>query len=105
MSLETMLWVLGGAVFPVLGWGCWITLVLTNMSRDVLFLTEAHRSPNEHGFGTDETKEAIREQSRKMTHVIEENTRAVQALTHYIEWMSKNSAGIPPVIPPPPLKS
>ncbi len=44
-----------------------------------------HRSPDEFGFGSGTTN-----------HNIEENTRALKALIHYIKWMAEKQTGEKP---------
>jgi len=89
VSVETALWVLGGAVAPLIGWGCWVTIILTRMARESAQLLRMHERPDDFGFGTARTN-----------RIIEDNTRAMTALTHYIKWLAKDQTGD---TPPPPL--
>lgn len=43
------------------------------------------RSPDAHGLGT-----------ARMNKIIEDNTRAMQALTYYIKWLAKKDGANPP---------
>lgn len=48
------------------------------------------RTPDANGFGTS-----------RMNKIIEDNTRAMQALTYYIQWLAKkDGANPPPPLPP-----
>lgn len=79
ISVDTLLWIIGAGMIPVLGWGIHITWILQKTREDTKELTEG---------------------LPKQTKVIEDNTRAMKSLTHYIQWLGRQQTGIKP---PPPL--
>lgn len=89
MTIETALWVVGAIIGPGVGWAVHMTIVTLKQRDDLRILVEMHRKPDDHGFGTTRTN-----------RIIEDNTRAMQALTHYIQWLVKQQTG---TMPPPPL--
>lgn len=62
---------------------------LCAIRRDTSELLKMHKEPDEYGFGTG-----------AQTKVIEDNTKAFQALTHYLIWFMKETTG---KVPPPHL--
>jgi len=91
MTPDAALWVAGAVIGPALGWCIHMTLVAGKQRDDIRTLLEMLRKPDEYGFGTNRTNQ-----------IIEDNTRAMQALTHYIQWLVKEQTG---TTPPPPLTS
>lgn len=89
MTPEAALWVLGVAVAPVIGWAIHVTFCVLTIARKVESLTQVLAEPEKNGFGTLLTNK-----------VIEDNTHAVEALTHYIKWLATHTSGEKP---PPPL--
>jgi hypothetical protein len=89
MSVETALWLVGGAAFPVMGWGCWLTLMITEIRRTNDRMTEVIDRADSHDFGNAE-----------IIRIVADNTRAMQALSHYIQWLATSQTG---QAPPPPL--
>ena len=89
MTPDVALWIAGAVASPALGWAIHLTILMTKQREDVRTLLEMHRKPDEYGFGTDRTN-----------RIIEDNTRAMEALTHYIQWLINEQTGSPP---PPPL--
>lgn len=88
-DIDTLMWILSAATLPLLGWGIHMTWLMMNVKRDTSELVKMHRKPDEYGFGTGVTND-----------IIQENTRAMQALVHYIRWLAEKQTG---EIPPPPI--
>lgn len=82
MTLDTFLWIIGAACLPCVGWGIHITWNILEAKKDIKQLLEIHANPDKYGFGTE-----------KQTRVIEDNTRAMKALTYYIRWLGSHSHG------------
>lgn len=53
-----------------------------DVSRQCDKLIHMHENPDDFGFGTKRTNQ-----------IIEDNTRAMTALTHYIQWLIKDKSG------------
>ena len=87
---EIALWVIGIGLLPVLGWGLSLMWNVLQIKRDNSRLLKMHEDPDSFGFGTGRTNQ-----------IIKENTRATQALTHYIQWLAKEQTG---KTPPPPVE-
>lgn len=92
MNAETATWVFGVALVPLLGWCIHITWHLQRCRDGVARLLNMHEHPEDYGFGTS-----------RQTKVIEENTRAMRSLEHYIRWSLEKEHGMAP--PPPPVYS
>ena len=73
---------------PVVSWAIWLSWTVARTSTRLARLEHMHDNPEEFGFGTSRTNQ-----------LIEDNTRAMQALTHYIRWVIENQSGERP--PPP----
>ena len=73
MNHEIALWILGASVLPILGWGIHMTWQVRTIRTDVLEVKHVLHNPEDYGFGT-----------KKVDEIIRDNTRAMQALTHYI---------------------
>ena len=89
MDQTTALWVLGVILVPSVSWAIRITFLITRIKDDMAKLLYMHENPENTGFGT-----------VGFTHVIEENTKAIKALTHYVVWLAKQTGSTPP----PPLE-
>ena len=74
---------------PSIGWATHITVCVIKLRDDSRTMLEMMRKPDEHGFGSGYTN-----------RIIEDNTRAMHALTHYIQWLVREQTG---AMPPPPL--
>jgi len=85
MSMEVLLWICGATVIPLIGWGVHITWSLFEIRSITKELLDMHKRPDDYGFGTD-----------KQTKVIEDNTRAMESLTHYIKWLAVKQGETPP---------
>ena len=86
MTIEVFLWVFGLSILPAIGWAIHTTWENKKILYSVEKLVHMHEKPDEFGFGTGGIKE-----------VIQDNTRAVKALTHYIVWVSQQQGhGAPP---------
>jgi len=86
---EIALYFLGALLVPVAGWGIKVNMILaslsrqnTDVSRKCDKLINMHENPDDYGFGTTRTNQ-----------IIEDNTRAMTALTHYIQWLVKEQTG------------
>ena len=80
MDLQTFLYIVGAGMVPVIG-----------------FFIRSHMVHNEMHHKIDR----ILDNTIGMSSVIEDNTRALKALTHYIKWLEVKNGG---QIPPPPLE-
>jgi hypothetical protein len=85
MSLEVALWIVGVAAVPSLGFCVFVTNMLINIRQSQSEILVVLRKPEEHGFGTISTN-----------RIIEDNTRAMNALVHYIKWLVKHETGEEP---------
>lgn len=101
MSTEVALWIAGTATAPAIGFFVFIYLSIVRNDRDHRDaakenerkhqeIMEILRNPEDHGLGTTHTNKAI-----------ENSTRAMNALVHYIKWLAAKSPGGDP---PPPLE-
>lgn len=82
------------------GWAITVTAMMTAMKRDCTKLLWLLEHPKDAGFGTDELQELQTKAAWRTDRLIEDNTRAMKALTHYIVWFIKESSG---KTPPPPV--
>lgn len=89
MTLEVLLYIAGAALVPTITWAVIVYLKLAKLQDELRRLLVMHENPENTGFGTVGLKD-----------VIEQNTRAIRSLTHYVVWLSKNMAG---QTPPPDL--
>ena len=78
-------------LLPTIGWAVWMYWTMKKV-------VEVLEHPERHGFGT-----------AGLEHIIERNTIAIngvtmamEALVHYVEWLSENTTGKKP---PPPLRN
>jgi hypothetical protein len=85
VTLEVFLYIIGVTLLPLLGWGVHITWNLKKCLFILNTLLDMHNNADEHGFGTGGIKD-----------VIEDNTRAIKALTHYITWSARQRGQDPP---------
>lgn len=101
MSTEVALWIAGSSIIPLIGFFVFIYLAIFRNDRDHRDamkeserkhqeIMEILRNPEEHGLGTTQTNKAI-----------ENSTRAMNALVHYIKWLATKTSGGDP---PPPLE-
>jgi len=88
LTIEILLWVIGISIIPLIGWGIRASIVSRDTHAMLKKLLEMHEHPENTGFGT-----------IGLQDVVEDNTRALKALTHYIKWLeTKNGKGPPPPI-------
>jgi hypothetical protein len=73
---------------PLLTWGIWLSWVIRVTASKVATLEMMHLHADKYGFGTGTTNK-----------LIEDNTAAMRALTHYIVWFIEHQSGEKP--PPP----
>ena len=85
MSQEVAMWILGAAAVPSLGFCVFVTNMLIGIRQSQSEILVVLRKPEEHGFGTTNTN-----------RIIEDNTRAMNALVHYIKWLVKHETGEEP---------
>lgn len=74
---------------PLLSWGIWISWNVAKIMFRVTRLLDMHEHADDYGFGTERTNK-----------LIEDNTKAMNALVHYITWSIEHTTGQKP---PPPL--
>ena len=93
MEWDTIRWIieffLAVTLLPLVGWGIHVTWTLRKVRDDCNTLLNMHYHADDFGFGTGKTN-----------RIIEDNTRAMKALTHYIRWLGQHQSG---ETPPPPL--
>ena len=80
MPIKVALWIAGPALVSMLAWGIHVTWALRSI---------------------DEGTSKILTTTTSQTTAIEDNTRAMELLTHYIRWMAKEQTGKEP---PPPIQ-
>ncbi len=90
MDLATFLYIIGAGLVPAIGWAIKSHIAQRDLDRKLSRLLEMHEHPENTGFGTVGFKD-----------VIEDNTRALKALTHYIRYLEVQRTGVEP---PPPLE-
>lgn len=107
LTPSTALWVMGMLIMPGIGWAIWLTNILVGLRRQQtesmkchVELLNMHKNADEFGFGTVGLKAAQDKASSRTDRLIEDNTRAMHALTHYIVWFIKETSG---KAPPPPM--
>ena len=95
MNIEVAVWVIAGAIIPAVVYAFGMKARATSIKNDITevredtsLLVTMHRDPDQYGFGTTETNEAQKE-----------NTRAVRDLTHYIIVSIENQTGQKPKPP------
>lgn len=82
------------------GWAITVTSMMRVTKKDCTRLLWLLEHPHKAGFGTDELREIQAKAAWRTDQLIEDNTRAMKALTHYIVWFIKESSG---KTPPPPV--
>jgi hypothetical protein len=88
MELETLLWIIGANFTTVVAFFFKMAKDQSKIGREVSELLAMHRDPDEYGFGTEKTNK-----------IISDNTRVIEALTHYFKWFVEQQTG---AVPPPP---
>ena len=88
MTIEIAIWVLGISIIPLISWMIWVTVQMTITNQILRKLMYMHENPENTGFGT-----------TGLADIIEDNTVAIKALTHYVKWLSEQQG----LNPPPPL--
>jgi hypothetical protein len=66
-------------------WVFWVTRTLMSIKRDESKLLWMHENPENTGFGTG-----------GLRHVIEENSRAIRELSHFVQWSTKVQTKLDP---------
>jgi len=74
---------------PAIGWAIWMFWTMKKIA-------EMLENPDRTGFGTDGFQEVI----ERNTTAINGVTSAMEALVHYVKWLSEHTTGTKP---PPPL--
>jgi len=85
MDSKIALWIVGAIALPILGWGIRITWLVGSTHKKTEKLVEMHLEPDRYGFGT-----------IKSNKQLEDNTRAVKQLTHYMKWLVTEQTGKTP---------
>jgi len=105
MNTEILLWLVGATATSLLAWGIKLSWTIHSIWKKVDDISCNHKKieaidtkvnriltinedPERYGFGT-----------KKSNQLIEENTRALKAMTHYIIWAAEKQTGERP--PPP----
>lgn len=96
MTDEIVRWIIGVSVVPAVAFGVYLVRVSEAMKKDVTKLLDMHEHPENTGFGTVGLNGVMVD----MKEVVEDNTRAIRALTHYVRWLAEKTDGKPP---PPPI--
>ena len=93
VSTDLLLGLMLGGLIPSLLWA-WKMFAMTKQLRDM------HLEQAEHGFGSDELKDLLTEnlvdRAEKEREFINSNKSlryAIKELTHFMQWMVKESAG------------
>ena len=85
---ETLLWIIGVAAVPTLGWAFLLHLMVWHCLQICRELLVMHKDADRYGFGT-----------VTMTKLIEHQDRSLRALVHYVKWFVQKQTGEEP--PPP----
>lgn len=91
MSHEIFLYIFGAALVPLVGWTFSLTRKVDALLETGKRLIHMHEHADEYGFGT-----------RNVSQVIEDNTKAMRELSHYVQWWIRHQNG--GQSPPPPLR-
>jgi len=78
MTIEILLWVAGALVPVVLAWGVFVSHKLLRTDAQLGRLIYMHENADKFGFGTGGMQEAL-----------QNNSHAMQELTHYIKWLAQ----------------
>ena len=89
MTVEILLYILSALMVPAIGWAMHSYIAQRDMRQKLDKLLYMHENPEKTGFGT-----------IGLDGVIEDNTRALKSLIHYIKWLETNNGKGPP----PPLE-
>ena len=60
-----------------------------------------HKKPDDHGFGTGLTNEALKKSHEKLLDCLSANTRVLASVSHYLKWLAEQQTG---QIPSPPMR-
>ncbi len=96
MTPDIALWILGASVAPLITWAVWHSYHAMTIRRNIDELLEMHRRPDDYGFGTEQCQTNLISQKTS----IDDNTRALRELTHYMRWFAEHATQ---QTPPPPL--
>lgn len=108
LTPQVALWVLGIMLMPTIGWALYITNVLSrirarqadcmNCHNEML---KMHHNPDEYGFGTISLRATHERDQNRLEKLIDDNTRALREVAHYIRWSIENTTGkkAPPPMP------
>lgn len=101
------LWVLGVLLVPAIGWALTVTVLLwgakarqTECLGCHAEMLKMHRNADEYGFGTVALRARLERDQEVFKRLIEDNTRAMREVAHYIRWWIESQTG---KTPPPPL--
>ncbi len=90
MEQESFLWLAGMLLLPLVAY-CFATIsILRDIKRSTDKLLEMHHAPDDHGFGT-----------RQLTEIMRDLRAAMIEMAHYTRWTAENLTG---KSPPPPLE-
>ena len=101
-TIKLVAWIARAIAVPIFGAGLAMFMSIMRVREETSLLVKMHRDPDEYGFGTCRTNEAIASAQRETVACLRDNTRAMEALTHYLQWSTKQIHGLDP---PPPIDS
>lgn len=89
MTVEVALWIVSILTVPAIGWAITTSVMLMKLLRDSKRLVTMHEEPAKYGLGPGD-----------YARIVEDNTRAIRSLTHYLKWSIREQTGS---LPPPPI--
>ncbi len=90
------MYIAGGALLPLLGWGIHITWTVQQIRQETKLLVLMHREPDRFGFGTGDTNKSLADSHTEMLQCINSNTQAIKTLVHFIKWLGEQQTGEKP---------
>lgn len=88
-----------------IAWCSAMTAVMITLKRDCALLIKMHESPDDFGFGTIALRATHERDQLRLERLIEENTRVMQEVAHYIRWSIEHTTGTKPPPPKPAIMS
>ena len=94
------MWVpLVSVLVPVMAWCIWLSTGLTTLKRESHRLIWMHENADEAGFGTVQLRAQHEAERAEMKAMMENNTRAMREIAHYVKYAIEETTGKP--APPP----